>query len=305
MGKPALIIFLGKGGTGKSTLAAAAAVHLAGSGIGTDLVSLDPAHNLGDIFGTRRARFRPCPGLTVREVDPAAWTRRYLRDVRDEARRQFRYWSALGTGFDGMVGMLREAPGVEEYALLKALAAAVRERRADRILVLDTPPTALALRILTLPAVVAGWTRRLAGLRGRILRERLVLDRLAGGESVPVAGYAEAEDPVSQRLASLNGEYADLESFLASRECLLYVIVNPDRLSRREGGRICARLAASGMVPAGIIGNRWTDDAAPPAGEGLPAAVPLHRVPVVAIPDGAGPGVFPLEFITERCADHV
>lgn len=305
MHPPAVIIFLGKGGTGKSTLAAATALALAGRGVGTELVSLDPAHNLGDIFGTRRTRFSPVTGLAVREVDPAVWTRRYLREVRDEARAQFRSWSALGTGFDGMLGMLREAPGVEEYALLRALAAAVERRKPGRVLVLDTPPTALALRILTLPAVVVRWSLRLAALRGKILRERLVLDRLSGGERLPVAGYTEAEDPVSRRLVSLREGYARLAAFLASPECLLYVTVNPERLSRREGGRICARLATAGMTPAGIIGNRWQEGAPLPAGEGLPVALPVHRIPVMERPEGASLARFPLDCILDRWSGHV
>jgi arsenite-transporting ATPase len=84
----AITLFGGKGGVGKTTLAAAHALALADSGQRTLLVSTDPAHSLGDILdvrlGDRPRRVTGC--LWAVEPDAEATVRRRIIQVADEAR---------------------------------------------------------------------------------------------------------------------------------------------------------------------------------------------------------------------------
>ena len=294
MNTPGLIFFLGKGGVGKSTLAAASALQLARKGRRVHLLSLDPAHNLGDLFGSRRKKFRPLKNLQVEEADPSTLTRTYLKEVRDEAAAHFRYWSTMGLDLEGMIGLLQKSPGVEEYALLRALTAAVDKKDKEDILVVDTPPTALALRILTLAGNLEEWTGRLAIQRSRILKERFSLHRLSGGR-VPISGFTEEEDPVSGRLDSLQSRYGALDSLLRGQDCRMYVVATPARLARMEAGRIISALEEAGLRPAALIRNR--------SGKEQPAGI---FSPEYSIPGGAAPetmdqlGGLPLGFITEE-----
>ena len=298
---PQLLVFLGKGGVGKSTLAAATALQLAERGLRVRLLSLDPAHNLGDLFGCRGHHFRPLKGvsLKVEEVDPGVWTKRYLREVREEARARFRYWTTLGLDLDGMIGMLAESPGVEEYALLRALSAAVRERREGELLVIDTPPTALALRILALAGGISRWTARLHKLRGRILKERFSLSRLEEGGRVSIAGFSPEEDPVSIRLQELLQEYSGLARLFGSGAGRVFVVATPARLALREAGRIRSALTDMGIAPAGLVLNQL-NGTMPDIGE--LSTLPGYTVPGGVAPEGAGAlRRLPLDLLVERC----
>ena len=90
-----LVLCAGKGGVGKSTTAATLALRAADAGHRTLLVSTDPAHNLGDIFGhdasDRAGRMRGvAPGLDLLEIDSDVETERYLARVKDNVRRLVR-----------------------------------------------------------------------------------------------------------------------------------------------------------------------------------------------------------------------
>ncbi|MCU0735622.1 MAG: AAA family ATPase, partial [Methylotetracoccus sp.] len=78
---PRFLFFTGKGGVGKTSIACAAAIHLAESGQRILLVSTDPASNVGQVFGvTIGHRIKPLdavPGLSALEIDPQAAAQGY------------------------------------------------------------------------------------------------------------------------------------------------------------------------------------------------------------------------------------
>ena len=79
----ATVIFTGKGGVGKTTIAAATAVRLADSGLRTLVISTDPAHSLGDALGIRLGSepHEVEPGLSAQQVDAQERFERTWRDV--------------------------------------------------------------------------------------------------------------------------------------------------------------------------------------------------------------------------------
>jgi len=236
------MFFLGKGGVGKSTLSTATALALSANQRILH-ISLDPAHNLGDIYGVplknRATSLRP--GLDGWEVDLALWVDRYLAESRDELRDQYRYNTSIN--LDSLFDILRYSPGTEEYAVLKAIETLYGENEAryDRI-IFDTPPTALSLRFLALPSLSMRWVKELAGMRETILSRRQTILHL-NPESQAVRGATKKEDdPVFDKLTGIQARLGKMFR-LFSTGSFMIVIINDDKLSVAESRRISQELA--------------------------------------------------------------
>ena len=77
------LFFLGKGGTGKTTLASVTALALAERGLKVVLFSLDPAHNLLDIFQIKSSKtsVKLRENLVLEEIETDLWIKTYLRSI--------------------------------------------------------------------------------------------------------------------------------------------------------------------------------------------------------------------------------
>ncbi len=130
-----VVLAMGKGGVGKTTVAAAIAVALARRGLRVRLSTTDPAAHVADAVGT------PPPGLTVSRIDPAAETREYTAEV----------LASVGPQLDEKGRALLEedlrSPCTEEVAVFRAFARTVAEGN-DGIVVLDTAPTGHTILLL-------------------------------------------------------------------------------------------------------------------------------------------------------------
>lgn len=268
--------FLGKGGTGKTTLSAALAVSLARAGHRVLAVSLDPAHNLGDLLGVPLGA-EPTPvedRLLALEVDLGSWVERHLAASREELKATYAYASALNV--DSLFDVLRFSPGTEEYAVLLAI------EHVDRVLapsydvvVWDTPPTALSLRFLAMPSVSARWVAELRGLRERILGRRQAIVRVNPESAAASGAVTPADDPVHARLVTMRERLERLQDLFARRS-LLAVVLNPEPLSVAEAARIAEALARLDIPLSAVCLNERD-------GAGSPArlAPPLSGLPLV------------------------
>jgi arsenite-transporting ATPase len=131
-----VILAMGKGGVGKTTVAAAVAVALAERGLEVHLSTTDPAaHIAAAVAG------ETYPNLTVSRIDPAAETAKYSHEVMTSA----------GAGLDASGRALLEedlrSPCTEEIAVFRAFADAVAEG-TNRFVVLDTAPTGHTVLLL-------------------------------------------------------------------------------------------------------------------------------------------------------------
>lgn len=130
-----LVMLMGKGGVGKTTVAAAIAVGLAARGLPVHLTTTDPAAHLAEALGALPQ------GLTLSRIDPKAETERYRQQV----------LASKGAGLDEAGRALLEedlrSPCTEEIAVFQAFSRALREA-GRKIVVMDTAPTGHTLLLL-------------------------------------------------------------------------------------------------------------------------------------------------------------
>ncbi|MCU0714655.1 MAG: arsenical pump-driving ATPase [Pirellula sp.] len=131
-----VILAMGKGGVGKTTIATAVAMGLAELGYSVHLTTTDPAAHIAATLGAESL-----PGLTVGRIDPVAETEKYRREVMQKA------GSTLDAAGKALLEEDLRSPCTEEIAVFRAFADAVASA-ANRFVVLDTAPTGHTILLL-------------------------------------------------------------------------------------------------------------------------------------------------------------
>ena len=259
------IFVVGKGGVGKTTCAAAIALSLSGEHR-TLIVSLDPAHNLGDVFGTplsgKAKELRP--GLHALEVDMEQATKDYLKESAGKLKDMYGYLKAIN--IEGYLDTIRLSPGIEEYATLEEMGKIISEGEGSyEIIVFDTPPTGLTLRVLALPEISLIWGRRLIKLRKEILSRRLAIEKIQGekkfvldGKEFELPSRAE-KDGVMQELLRYMEEVGRVKKLQTDPErSVVLPVMNPDSLSLFETRRALDTLKSLSMPIGNIVVNKFS-----------------------------------------------
>jgi arsenite-transporting ATPase len=241
-----LLFFGGKGGVGKTTVAAAIALWLARTDRNRRvlLLSTDPAHSLGDVFGAevgdaeRGIRGAP-PNLVARELDAAralASRRAQFEGALDEIA------SAVGVaGASVAIGaselMNLAPPGIDE---LFGVLSVVDARAAYDVIVVDTAPTGHALRLLEMPEAAREWMQVL--LRVLLKYRSLVRPGQLAAELVEVS-------------KSIRGLIALLRDAKTTR---FIVVTRAAELPRRETERLLKRLRRLHLSAPALVVNAQT-----------------------------------------------
>jgi len=150
-----ILLFTGKGGVGKTSLAAATGLRLAQMGKHTLVMSVDPAHSVADAFALDVDLFSkrtadPYPineGLDVQEVNIQAELKRHWREIASYVASVLRTTGVA----DIEAEELAILPGMEELSAMMYVNQYVRDRRYD-VIVLDCAPTAESLRFVSMPS---------------------------------------------------------------------------------------------------------------------------------------------------------
>ncbi|EQD25755.1 MAG: hypothetical protein D084_Lepto4C00001G0001, partial [Leptospirillum sp. Group IV 'UBA BS'] len=214
------LFFSGKGGVGKTSLAAATAVRLADGGQRTLLVTTDPASNLADVFeqaiGPDPCAIGAVPGLEAQEIDAEAAARVY---------REKALGPLQGLLPDDMLHTLDEqmsGPCTVEIAGFDQFVSCMLETDYEWVL-FDTAPTGHTLRLLELPAA---WSAHIT-------------------ESAQGSGQT-CIGPVDQLVTS-KAHYDEAIRRLCDRDQTLFVLVTqPERTAVDEAWRAAQELAAIG-----------------------------------------------------------
>ena len=244
-----LIFFGGKGGVGKTTLAAAFATLLAGRGEKTLLVSTDPAHSTSDVLGAKLSR-EPTEleeNLFGVEIDAAADAAAYVERVKEDAHGSVS--PEVLPAVRQHLELAKSSPGTEESALFDRFVdlIALSPGEYNRI-VFDTAPTGHTLRLLTLPALLTAWVEGMVRQREKVAGMERMLRNLAGEEGSD-------EDPTLKRLRERRDKFYHARHRLLE-DAIFYLVLIPERLPIEETSRTFRTLTENGIEVGGLIVNR-------------------------------------------------
>ncbi|HDH45353.1 MAG TPA: ArsA family ATPase [Thermococcus sp.] len=239
-----VLFFIGKGGVGKTTGSAAVSVTLSKKGYKTMIVSIDPAHNLGDVFEVK-LNDKPkqiAENLYAMELDMEKLIKAYLKHLEENLKHMYRYLTVIN--LEKYFEVLRFSPGIEEYATLEAIREILQRGEEWDIIIFDTPPTGLTLRVLALPEIALIWTKKLIEIRKKILEKRRAIENIQGERKFVIEGEEyklpsrEEEDPVMKELKRYKAEIAFVRGVITnSKKTSVIAVMNPEMLALYETER--------------------------------------------------------------------
>ncbi|USS40942.1 ArsA family ATPase [Thermococcus aggregans] len=239
-----VLFFIGKGGVGKTTSSAAVSVALSKRGYKTLVVSIDPAHNLGDVFEVKLSD-KPkqiAKNLYAMELDMEKLIKAYLKHLEENLKHMYRYLTVIN--LEKYFEVLSFSPGIEEYATLEAIRDILQRGDEWDVIVFDTPPTGLTLRVLALPEIALIWTEKLIEIRKKILEKRQAIENIQGERKFVIEGEEyklpskEEEDPVMRELKQYKTEIAFVREVITNpNKTSVIAVMNPEMLPLYETER--------------------------------------------------------------------
>ena len=248
--RPRTILYTGKGGVGKTSVAAATARMCARSGLRTVVLSTDPAHSLSDSLEVPLGP-EPTP----------AGDRLWGQEVRAQ-REMEANWAAVQDWLGKLLadrGMervraeeLTVPPGMDE--LFSLLQIKRHHQRAEfDVVIVDCAPTGETLRLLGFPDIARWWLERVFPWERRLVGAARPLARTF---DVPLPG-PEVFDEVQRLVRNM----IEMNAILRNRErCSIRLVLNPDRMVIKEAQRTFTYLNLYGYLTDAVIVNRVFPD---------------------------------------------
>lgn len=247
-----VLLITGKGGVGKTTVAAATALRAADMGYRTLIMSTDPAHSLADAYALELGD-EPAfvsPGLDGQQIDSQRRLERYWGEVRKYLVELFD-WSGL-RGVEAEE--LSVFPGMDELFALAEVKDHVGSGNYD-LLVVDCAPTAETLRLLSLPEILEWYMAKIFPMQAKMVKViRPVLSRVT---SIPIAG-----NEVFESAESFYGRIQGVRRILTDPGITsARLVVNPERMVIAEARRTYTYLGLFGYAVDAVVVNRVLPEA--------------------------------------------
>src|SRR4051794_4107844 len=243
---PRTILFTGKGGVGKTSVAAATARRCAAAGARTLVVSTDPAHSLADVLEAE-------VGGRPTAIGDAMWA----QQVRSQEELE-RHWSAVSAWLGTLLverGVhpiaaeeLTVPPGGDELFALLELQRHAASGEWD-VIVVDCAPTGETLRLLSFPDAARWWLGRVLGRERALLSAARPLARALLDVSLP-------DEQVVAEVQSLLGHLVDMHELLRGPQVSLRLVTTPDRMVVGEAMRTYTYLNLYGYLTDAVVVNR-------------------------------------------------
>lgn len=252
-GSMRILLFSGKGGVGKTSLAAATGVRLAQRGYRTLVMSVDPAHSLADSFDLSTDLFH---GATDR---PFAISERLAIQEVNIQKEIKRHWAEIAsyivsvlrtTGLSGVEAEeLAILPGMEELTAMMYINQYRREGRYD-VVVLDAAPTAESMRFVSMPTTLDWYMKHIFPFQRSLLKAvRPIANRVAPFE-MPSDRYFANVQALFERLEGVD-EVMENPEITSVR-----LVTNPEKMVLRETQRAFVYFSLHGLTVDMIVVNR-------------------------------------------------
>lgn len=243
-----IVFFLGKGGVGKTTSSAALSFYLSKQNYKTYWVSIDPAHNISDIVHQNlKAKREIETNLFAEEVDTDKYLKNFLSLTTQRMKKTYKYLQIVN--LDDMFDILKHSPGMEEYALMFALKEKIEENFNLDYIIIDTPPTGLMLKILSLPFSSMMWIEKLIGWRKKIIDRRAAIANINPKKIDSSLALREEDDKVLKELGYQSKHVAFLLNLLNDKtKCKMVIVLNEDEMSLSESIKIKKGLNDLGLT---------------------------------------------------------
>jgi len=252
-----IIFFAGKGGVGKTSVAAATGIKTAEAGHRTVVMSLDVAHSLSDIFDLNKGLIDK-DGGSLTKIRKNLWIQEL--DIQEEIENNWgdihKYLSTLlnTTGLDEILAEeLAILPGMEEVSLLLHINRYVRTKKFDVIL-LDCAPTGESLRFISIPTTLDWYMKKIFKVEKTIARYVRPLAKRLSDVPLPGEDYFDAIEFLFERLRGVDEILVDPEI------TTVRLITNPEKIVLKETQRAFMYFSLYKMSIDAIIMNRVLPD---------------------------------------------
>jgi arsenite-transporting ATPase len=246
-----VLLFTGKGGVGKTTVAAATALRAAEAGRRTIVLSTDPAHSLADAFDVELGSVATpvVDGLWGQQLDAQERMEDAWADIQSYLVEVFQ-WAGVGGIEAEELSLL---PGLDEIFSLSDIRAYAESGEWD-LVVVDCAPTAETIRLLSLPDILSWYMTRIFPAGRRL--NKVVAPLLSRVTTLPVAGD-EVFGSVRRLYERLDGVR---ELLTDTARTSVRLVVNPERVVIAEARRTFTYLSLFGYGVDSVIANRLLPD---------------------------------------------
>ncbi|HXU22379.1 MAG TPA: TRC40/GET3/ArsA family transport-energizing ATPase [Verrucomicrobiae bacterium] len=248
-----ILLFSGKGGVGKTSLAAATGLKLAELNYRTLVMSIDPAHSLADSFDLNTDLFH------AQTSDPLPITNRlsiFELNIQKEIKRHWQEISSYITSVlrtTGISGVEAEElailPGMEELSAMMYINQYRREQTYDAI-VLDAAPTAESMRFISMPTTLDWYMKHIFPFQRNLLKAvRPIANRVAPFE-LPTDNYFVNIRNLFEKLEGVDDLMED------PKTTSVRLVTNPEKMVLRETERAFVYFSLHGLTVDTVVVNR-------------------------------------------------